>query len=104
MASRRPTEKVVLRYQPAAVLPALAQQLQATKHQYGWAHEQLLADGRVEMTLFIGSLDYAAAWLLPHAGAVTVVEPPALRECLRRWAQRAHDFFVAAAEADTGLS
>lgn len=92
-ANRRPTEKVVLRYQPAAVLPALVQQLHATKYQYGWAHEQQLPDGSLEMTLFIGSFPYLAAWLLPHAGAVTVVEPLALREHLREWAQRAHDFF-----------
>jgi predicted DNA-binding transcriptional regulator YafY len=98
VAYRRPTEKVVLRYQPTAVLPALAQQLQATKHQYGWAHEQLLPDGSVEMTLFIGSFDYLAAWLLPHAGAVTVVEPLALREHLRAWARRAHHFFDAPPE------
>ena len=31
-AHRWPTEKVVLRYQPAAVLPALAQHLHATKY------------------------------------------------------------------------
>jgi predicted DNA-binding transcriptional regulator YafY len=96
--NRRPTTKVVLRYQPAAVLPALAQQLHATKYQYGWAHEQPLADGSLEMTLFIGSFDYLAAWLLPHAGAVTVIEPPALQECLREWAQRAHQFFSAPPE------
>jgi predicted DNA-binding transcriptional regulator YafY len=92
--NRRPTTKVVLRYQPAAALPALAQQLHATKYQYGWAHEQPLADGSLEMTLFIGSFDYLAAWLLPHAGAVTVLEPPALQDCLREWAQRAHHFFA----------
>jgi predicted DNA-binding transcriptional regulator YafY len=104
-ASRRPTEKVVLRYQPAAVLPAFVQQFHATKHQYGWAHEQALPDGSLELTLFIGSLDYLAAWLLPHAGAVTVVEPPALRAHLRKWAQRAHDFFCAPlTDADIGLS
>jgi predicted DNA-binding transcriptional regulator YafY len=96
--NRRPTTKVVLRYQAAAVRPALAQHLHATKHQYGWAHEQPLADGSLEMTLFIGSFDYLAAWLLPHAGAVTVVEPPALQECLREWAQRAHQFFSAPPE------
>jgi predicted DNA-binding transcriptional regulator YafY len=96
--NRRPTTKVVLRYQPAALPPALVQQLHATKYQYGWAHEQTLADGRLEMTLFIGSFDYLAAWLLPHAGAVTVIEPPALQDCLREWAQRAHHFFGNPAE------
>ncbi|WP_046244130.1 helix-turn-helix transcriptional regulator [Hymenobacter terrenus] len=94
-ANRRHREKVVLRFQAAAVLPASAQHLHDTKHQYGWAHEQPLPDGSVEMTLFIGSLPYLAAWLLPYAGAITVVEPLALREHLRELAQRAHDFFCA---------
>jgi predicted DNA-binding transcriptional regulator YafY len=96
--NRRPTTKVVLRYQPAALPPALVQQLHATKYQYGWAHEQPLADGSLEMTLFIGSFDYLAAWLLPYAGAVTVLEPPALQGCLREWAARVHHFFGNPAE------
>jgi predicted DNA-binding transcriptional regulator YafY len=103
-AHQWPTQQVVFRYQPAAVLPALAQQLHATKHQYGWVGEQELADGSVEITLLIASLDYAAAWLLPHAGAITILEPPALRESLRAWALRAHNFFAAPSEADIGLS
>ena len=94
-ARRRPKEKVVLRFQPAAVLPSLAQQLHDTKHQYGWAHEQPLPDGGVEMTLFLGSLPYLATWLLPYAGAIAIVEPLALREHLRALAQRAHDYFCA---------
>ena len=77
------------------MLPAALQQLHDTKHQYGWAHEQLLPDGRLEMTLFLGSLPYLAAWLLPHAGAVAVVEPPALRTHLGELAQRAYTFFGA---------
>lgn len=103
-ATQRLTQRVVIRYQPAAVLPALAHQLQATKHQYGWVHEQVLGDGSVEMTLLIGSLDYAAAWLLPHAGAVTIVEPLALRVRLRTWASRAYNYFRGASKADIGLS
>ena len=94
-ATLRPREKVVLRFQPAAVLPALAQHLQDTKYQYGWAHEEPLPDGSVGMTLLIGDLPYLATWLLPYAGAVTVVEPPALREHLRALAQRVHDYFCA---------
>ncbi|UOQ69667.1 helix-turn-helix transcriptional regulator [Hymenobacter volaticus] len=94
-ASRRQKERVVLHFQASAVLPALAQHLHDTKHQYGWAHELPLPGGGVEMTLFIGSLPYLATWLLPYAGAITVVEPLALREQLRELAQRAHDFFCA---------
>ncbi|RZK61267.1 MAG: YafY family transcriptional regulator [Hymenobacter sp.] len=92
----RAKEKVVLRFQPAAVLPEAARRLHDTKRQYGWAHEQPLPDGSLEMTLFLGSLPYLAAWLLPYAGAVTVVEPPALRTHLGELAQRAHAFFGAA--------
>ena len=94
-ASRRQKEKVVIRFQAAGVRAAPAQYLHDTKYQYGWAHEQLLPDGSVEMTLYLGSLTYLAAWLLPYAGAITVVEPPALRDHLRELAQRAHDFFCA---------
>ncbi|MCR5890013.1 YafY family transcriptional regulator [Hymenobacter sp. J193] len=92
-AARRPRERVVLRFQPAALLPALVQHLHDTKYQYGWAHEQRLPDGQLEMTLFIGELPYLATWLLPYAGALTIVEPAALAAPLRELAQRAHDFF-----------
>lgn len=94
-ANRRSKEKVLIRLQATAVLPALAQHLQDTKHQYGWTHEQRLADGSVEMTFLVGSLPYLATWLLPYAGAVTILEPTALRKHLRELAQRAHDFFCA---------
>lgn len=92
-ANQRAKEKVVIRFQAAAVLPALAQHVQDTKHQYGWTHEKPLPDGQVEMTFLIGSLPYIAIWLLPYAGAVTILEPPALREHLRELAGRIHDFF-----------
>jgi len=97
-ADRRQREKVVLRFQVAAVPPALLQHLHDTKHQYGWAHEQPQPDGQLEMTLFIGSLPYLATWLLPYAGGVAIVEPPALRQQLRELAQRAHTFFGAEPE------
>lgn len=92
-AARSGREKVVVRFLENAGLPEATQRLHDTKHQYGWVSEQPQPDGSLEMTLIIGSLPYLAAWLLPHAGAVTVVEPPALREHLRELAQRAHDFF-----------
>lgn len=92
-ASRRPRERVVLRFQPAALPPALVQHLHDTKHRYGWAHEQRRPDGQLDMTLFIGELPYLATWLLPFAGALTIVEPAALAAPLRALAQRAHDFF-----------
>ena len=92
-ANRRSKEKVAIRFQAAALLPALVQHWQDTKHQYGWTHEQPLADGSVEVTFLIGSLPYLATWLLPYAGAVTIREPLALRDLLHELAQRAHDFF-----------
>lgn len=93
-ANRRGKEKVVIHLQPTEVSAESAQRLHDTKHQYGWAHEQSLPDGRIAMTFFIGSLPYLAAWLLPYAGAITIVEPPALRQHLSQLAQRAHDFFA----------
>ena len=92
-ANRRSKETVVIRFQPAAVLPPLAQHLQDTKHQYGWTHEQPLADGWLEMTFLVGSLPYMATWLLPYAGGIVVCEPLALREELRELARRAYTFF-----------
>jgi predicted DNA-binding transcriptional regulator YafY len=94
-ASRRSKEKVIIRFQAAAVPPALVQHLQDTKHQYGWTHEEPLPDGSVEMVLLIGSLSYLATWLLPYAGAVTVVEPQELRQILHELARHAYDFFYA---------
>jgi predicted DNA-binding transcriptional regulator YafY len=86
-------EKVVVRLQLTNTLPSLAQRLHDTKRQYGWAHEQFLPDGSVEMTLYLGSLPYLAAWLLPYGRAVTVVEPPALRQHLSELAQQVQHFF-----------
>ena len=94
-ARRRLKEKVVIRFLAAAVLPALVQHLQDTKHQYGWVRDEFLPDSSVEMTFLIGTLSYLATWLLPYAGAVTILEPPALRDHLREQAQRAYDFFCA---------
>lgn len=93
-ANRRGKEKVVIHFQPTAVESAEStQRLYDTKHQYGWTKEQLQADGSIEMTFFIGTLSYLAAWLLPYAGAVTVLEPPALRDHLCKLATRAHNYF-----------
>jgi predicted DNA-binding transcriptional regulator YafY len=92
-ATRSGREKVVLCFELSAAPPETTQRLHDTKHQYGWVSEQPQPDGSLEMTLLVGSLPYLAAWLLPHAGTVAAVEPPALREHLRELAQRAHSFF-----------
>ncbi|WP_375445176.1 helix-turn-helix transcriptional regulator [uncultured Fibrella sp.] len=93
-AARRGKEKVVVRLQPASVWTEQAQRLHDTKHQYGWAYEKALPTGELEMTFFIGSFPYLAAWLLPYAGAITILEPPELQQQLSNLAQRAYTFFV----------
>lgn len=93
-AIRRGRDKVVIHLQPTAVFAESVQRLHDTKHQYGWAHEQLLPDGQLEMTFFIGSMPYLAAWLLPYAGAVTVLEPAGLLQELGELARRAYQFFA----------
>lgn len=90
---RRDREKVVINFNPTAVSPAQVQHLHDTKHQYGWVHEQLLPDGSLEMLFLVGSLPYITTWLLPYAGAITVVEPSALREHLSELAKRVYEFF-----------
>lgn len=95
-ATRRGRDKVVIHFQPTAVLAEPAQRLHDTKHQYGWAYEQLLPDGQLEMTFFIGSMPYIAAWLLPYAGAVTVLEPAELLQELGELARRVYQFFTPA--------
>lgn len=94
-AKRRSKEKVVIHFKASSVMPALAQHLQDTKHQYGWTEEKSLGDGVVEMIFFIGSLPYLATWLLPYAGAVTILEPLELRKHLYAQAKLAFDFFCA---------
>ena len=92
-ARRRSREKVVIHFNPSAVIPALSQHLHDTKHQYGWMLDKPLPGGVMEMSFLIGSLPYLATWLLPFAGAVTVLEPKELQEHLRDLAKRAYDFY-----------
>lgn len=93
---RRSKEKVVIHFKADAVLPSLAQHLHDTKHQYGWTHEELRPDGSLEMIFFIGSLPYLATWLLPFAGAITVMEPVALRTQLSELARKVFEFYCVA--------
>lgn len=94
-ANRQGKVKVVIQFQLTAVLPESAQRLHDIKHQYGWVHEQSRPDGLLEMTFLVGSLPYLAAWLLAYAGAVTVLEPPALHQYLCELARQAYIFFAA---------
>lgn len=90
-AKRRSKEKVVIRFRRTEVLPALAQHLLDTRHQYGWMHDQSQTDGSVDMTFLVGSLPYLATWLIPYASGVTILEPPALQQHLRELAKRVYE-------------
>ena len=83
----------MIQFNPSAVIPALSQHLHDTKHQYGWMLDKPLPGGVMEMSFLIGSLPYLATWLLPFAGAVTVLEPKELQEHLRDLAKRAYDYY-----------
>lgn len=90
-AARRPRETAVVRFDAEA-----ARQVQDAKYQYGWAHEEATPEGGAVMTLRLGCLRYTAAWLLPFAGQVAVLSPPALGQQLREMARAAHQHFCAA--------
>ncbi|WP_439558236.1 helix-turn-helix transcriptional regulator [Dyadobacter sp.] len=92
-AKRTDQEKVVIHFDPSKILPAQVQHFHDTKHRYGWAHEQTLADGNLEVLLLVGSLTYLATWLLPFAGAVKIIEPESLVGHLSRLAKKAYDAF-----------
>ncbi|TDB62711.1 helix-turn-helix transcriptional regulator [Arundinibacter roseus] len=92
-AKRRDKEKVVIHFNPLIALPAQVQFLHDTRRQYGFTHEEVLSDGNLSMVFLVGSLPYLASWLLPFAGAISVVEPAQLRVCLSKLAQLAYDSF-----------
>ncbi|MCE7065197.1 YafY family protein [Dyadobacter sp. CY326] len=93
-AGKNNKEKVVIRFNPSMISNAQVQHLHDTKHQYGWAYEQILPDESMEILFFVGSLPYLATWLLPFAGAISIVEPMSLRGHLAELAQQAYDSFV----------
>lgn len=92
-AKRMDHEKVVIHFEPSRVSPAQVQHLHDTKHKYGWAYEQTMTDGNMEIVFFVGSLSYLSLWLLPFAGSVRVKEPASLVEHLSKLAKQAHDSF-----------
>lgn len=98
-AARRSQETALVRFTPEA-----ARRAQDTKRQYGWAYERPAPGGSVEMTFVPGYLPPLAAWLLPQAGAVTVVSPPELRQLLRELARQACASFCSDDPADLALS
>lgn len=92
-AKRTDQQKVVINFDPSKVPPAQVQHFHDTKHKYGWVHQQILADGSMEILFFVGSLTYLSTWLLPFAGSVKVIEPVSLLGHLSRLAKQAHDSF-----------
>jgi len=92
-AKRMDQQKVVIHFDPSKVSPAQGQQLHDTKHKYGWAYEQTMTDGRMEILFFVGSLDYLSLWLLPFAGSIKIIEPVSLQGQLSKLAKQAHDAF-----------
>ncbi len=91
---RRSKEKVVLHFSPSELIPSLSQLFQDTKHQYGWINEEILDDHTMKINFLVGSLPYMASWLLTFAGAVQIIEPPALGQELKALAQRTFDYFA----------
>ena len=71
--------KAVVRFGPAACRQRLGQ-----KYWFGWAHEQLAADGSLDMTFWMAYPDDFANWLLPFADQATVLEPCSLYEQLQQ--------------------
>lgn len=96
--TRRSKEKVILQLQPTVLSPALTQQLQDTKHQYGWIREKTLPEGGLEMTFLVGSLSYMASWLLQFAGDITIIEPLELRKQVADLAEKAFRLYRTVAE------
>ena len=72
-AERRIQHTARVRFQPLA-----ARYAKDSKRYYGWVQEETAPNGCVEMTFLLGYLPYLASWLLPQAGGVEVVSPPAL--------------------------
>lgn len=86
-AARQPLQTAVVQFTPTA-----ARLVQDAKQQHGWVQEEPTLAG-VVMTLQVGCLRHLAGWLLPLAGQVAVVSPPALGEHLRELAHAAQQHF-----------
>lgn len=76
---------------------ALSQLSQAELDYTRVEQEELTPEGGATMTWRVGCLRHLAGWLLPLAGQITVVSPPALAAHLRELAQAAHQHFCPAA-------
>lgn len=88
LAARRQQYPAVVRFAPEAV-----PHFHENKHYYGWAHEQTLPDGWLEVTFLTGQLRSLACWLLLFTGRAKVVSPPALHQQLRELAVAAYECF-----------
>lgn len=83
-AAQRQVQMAVVRFGPEALA-----HLHENKHHFGWAWEESLPDGGLEVTFHVGCLAMLARWLLLFAGQVAVVSPPELRQQARALAQAA---------------
>ncbi|HEX8426891.1 YafY family protein [Hymenobacter sp.] len=88
LAEQRQQYPAVVRFAPEA-LP----HFEENKHYFGWAHEQTLPNGWLEVTFLTGRLDYLGRWLLLFPRQAKVVSPPALQEQLRELARAAYEGF-----------
>ncbi|WP_375433947.1 helix-turn-helix transcriptional regulator [uncultured Hymenobacter sp.] len=88
LAEQRQQYPAVVRFAPQALA-----HVEENKHYFGWAHEQALPDGGLEITFLTGRLDYLARWLLLFPGHVSIVSPPTLHQQLRQLAQLAYECF-----------
>ena len=83
-AAQRQVLTAVVQFAPEA-LPHLHE----NKHYFGWAREEKLPGGGLEVTFRVGCMAMLARWLLLFAGQVVVVSPPELRQQARALAQAA---------------
>lgn len=90
-AARQPYQTAIVHFTAAAT-----RLVQDSKLHHGWVQEEPTPEGGARMTLRVGCLRHLAGWLLPLAGHVTMVSPPALAEELRELAQAAHQHFCEA--------
>jgi predicted DNA-binding transcriptional regulator YafY len=88
LAEQRQHQRVLVRFAPEAM-----PHVEENKHYFGWAHEQQLADGWLEITFLTGRPDYLARWLMLFPGQVAVVSPASLQQRMRELARATYEYF-----------
>jgi predicted DNA-binding transcriptional regulator YafY len=90
---QRLKQKVVIGITTDTMPPALLNQLNDTKFQYGFVSHQYLSESKIEMAFMVGDLSYIARWLLPFAGAINIKQPMELKVLLHQLAKKAYESF-----------